>query len=215
MPYKVLGMMRDAGLGKDMNDGGVVPYLTENKRGINLVSVLESSRQLRWRFAPLDTGAEAYLYVMDGNGNIYTAPDREVRHHSSFIAGQPAAAAGMWRVEKGKLLYIDSESGHYRPPGDYCEQILEELKKRGVNLDNVRKDFWITSRQCMIGAKRKAGVTGLKWWQREKGHKVVKDFAQSATVGEGKEAVRIQSGTHIMGQVLRLYPGKKPEWSWF
>jgi hypothetical protein len=39
MPYKVLGMLRDAGLGKDMNSGVRVPYMSAMQRDAYKVSV--------------------------------------------------------------------------------------------------------------------------------------------------------------------------------
>ena len=66
-----------------------------------------------------------------------------------------------------------------------------------------------------MGLKRLVGITGLKWWQRETGAVVVKDYVEGATLGNADNAVRIESGSHISVQRLRLYPDKKPEWSWF
>ena len=40
------------------------------------------------------TTPRAFIFVMDGDGTIYSASKGEVVHHSSFISGRPAAAAG-------------------------------------------------------------------------------------------------------------------------
>jgi hypothetical protein len=214
MAYKVVGMLKNGGLGKDMTSGIVVPYKSERERAEYEVTVL-SSGQLRWQFSTFDNADRQFLYVMDGDGNIYTADDDEVKHHSAFLAGQPVAAAGMWGVKNGRLTWINSESGHYQPPGDYCEQILQELKKRGAKVDMVKKNFAAPSAQCIVGMKKLAGISGLKWWQRETGAVVVKDYVDGVSLGNADNPVRIESGSHIRGQRLRLYPGKKPEWSWF
>src|SRR5579875_3739063 len=135
MSYKVAGMLWGSGLNKDTNSGIHVPYKSEKDRREYAVTVLPSSGQLRWRGGAVHTLGQVFLYVMDGDGNIYTAPEIEVQHHSAFLAGQPAAAAGRWGADRGFLIWIDADSGHYQLPSDYSEQLLTELKKRGARID--------------------------------------------------------------------------------
>ena len=125
MAYKVLGMVK-SGLNKDLGSGIIVPYKTPRERGDYEVSAVFGL--LWWQHALLDTGDRSFIYVMDAEGHIYTASEHEVNHHSAFLAGQPAASAGHWRVERGRLKYINNSSGHYMPPGDYGRQAVEELK---------------------------------------------------------------------------------------
>ena len=211
MPYKVLGMLRDGGLGKDMNSGVHVPYMSEMERETYKVTVHDGV--VWWQFAPLDMGNQSFLYVMDAGGNIFTGPQSEVEHHSSFLSGQPVAAAGMWRVTKGNVVFINGDSGHYQPPGDFSAQFMAELGKRGVSLTAAETDFYMTSEQMKLRMKHRAGIEGLKWWQIERGGKVVQDEATGVTKADG-EAVKT-GATHIQGQRLRLYPGKKPDWTWY
>jgi hypothetical protein len=209
MAYKVLGMIKSTGLDKDMHSGYIVPYKTLRERGE--YQVIPVFGILWWKGALLDMGDRSFSYVMDGDGHIYTAPDAEVHHHSAFLAGQPAAAAGIWRVTRGRLTYIDNISGHYMPPGDYGRQILAELQKGGINLDNVRQEFTSTSTEVTARAKARYSPRHLKWWQRNPGPQLVKDYVEATTVN-GKP---VERGSHYQGQLLRLYPGSKPEWSWF
>lgn len=213
MSYKVLGMLRDGGLGKDMHSGVAVKYLSAMDRIEYLVSV--QNRELRWCFSPLDTSDDPggqYIYVMDGDGNIYTASKRTVVHHSAFLAGQPAAAAGHWTVKNGVIVDMDAQSGHYQPTADYCQQIITELEKRGVPTRGITTNFGSTSKQCMVGFKRMHGITGLKWYETERGGVVKTDYAEGVTDASGN---RVAIGTHIQGQRLRLYPGFKPKWTWY
>jgi hypothetical protein len=54
MPYKVLGMLRDAGLGKDLNSGVHVPYMSEMERDAYKITVHNG---VVWRrLAPLNMG---------------------------------------------------------------------------------------------------------------------------------------------------------------
>jgi len=50
-------------------------------------------------------------------------------HHTSFNAGGEVLGAGEWIVEKGKLLRISANSGHYQPTLQYlytCVMLLAE-----------------------------------------------------------------------------------------
>lgn len=53
-----------------------------------------------------------FIFVMDGDGNIYTADKRVVRYHSSFLAGGPVAAAGAWSAVCGAVTNVGNASGH-------------------------------------------------------------------------------------------------------
>lgn len=213
MSYKVLGMLKAGGLGKDMTSGVFVPYLSEMLR--EQYKTTYNSGVLWWQFAPLNTGdtlASTFIYVMDGAGNIFTADKREVAHHSSFLSGQPAAGAGHWNVKKGKVSRMNATSGHYQPTSDYCQQVIVELKKHGVPVDDIETEFGMSSEQCTAGLKKRAGITGLKWYQRETGVTVVTDYATGV---ETKDGQKIETGSHIQGQRLRLYPGDQPKWTWY
>ena len=77
-------------------------------------------------------------YVMDSAGNFYlfdefTTPS--IRH-SSILAGGPVAGAGNIRIADGRIVYIDSDSGHY-PSTRVFPNVLTELRARGVNVDAV------------------------------------------------------------------------------
>jgi len=74
-------------------------------------------------------------YVMDAEGNFYlfdefTTPD--IRH-SSIFAGGPVAGAGNIQIADGKVVYIDSDSGHY-PSTRVFANVLAELRARGVDV---------------------------------------------------------------------------------
>src|SRR5262249_18721496 len=64
-------------------------------------------------------------YVMDAAGNFYLFDEftnPEIRH-SSIFAGAPVAGAGNIKIEDGRIVYIDSDSGHYPSEGIY-ENVL-------------------------------------------------------------------------------------------
>jgi hypothetical protein len=74
-------------------------------------------------------------YVMDAAGNFYLFDEftnPEIRH-SSIFAGGPVAGAGNIKIEGGRIVYIDSDSGHY-PSEEVYENVLKELAVHGVNM---------------------------------------------------------------------------------
>jgi hypothetical protein len=76
-----------------------------------------------------------FNYVMDSDGLIYAHPNGiNFLHHSSFLAGQPVAAAGSMEVYRGRLKFIDNNSGHYWPTIRHLRQMLRELNSRGTDL---------------------------------------------------------------------------------
>ena len=147
MRYKTLGMMKDAGMGKDVNDlmAGTAgtAYLLANQRGPYLVTVSPNHRLVQDGFLlnTADGPTGQYIFVMDGEGAIYSASKTVVHHHSAFLAGGPVAAAGWWKVEYGALKSIQNDSGHYQPPIDYTKQVLTELKRLGVDVSGVT-EIW-------------------------------------------------------------------------
>jgi len=80
-------------------------------------------------------GVRVYIYVMDVQGNIYVSDSAPgVFHHSSFLAGQPVAAAGEISVVNGRLMLINDYSGHYLPTDVNNQQVVTELRRRGVEV---------------------------------------------------------------------------------
>lgn len=78
------------------------------------------------------------IFVMDRNGDLYASSYQEkgIFHHSSFLGGEPVAAAGELGVKDGKVHLISNQSGHYKPPEESVGQFMRHLFKReGAELD--------------------------------------------------------------------------------
>jgi hypothetical protein len=165
MRYKTLGMMKDAGMGKDVNDlmAGTagVPYLLANQREPYLVTVSPFDRLTQGGFLlnTADGPTGQYIFVMDGDGAIYSASKTVVHHHSSFLAGGPVAAAGWWAVEYGALKSIRNDSGHYQPPLDYTKQVLKELERLGVDVSGVNQIWTGVESKKLAKASTARGIT--------------------------------------------------------
>jgi hypothetical protein len=165
MKYKTLGMLKNAGMGKDVNDNmsGLMstPYLLAQQRQRYLVTVNHEGRLVQDGFL-LNTSGDPTgynMFVMDGDGAIYSGSKAELNHHSAFLAGGPVASAGVWRVSYGMLKAVSDQSGHYRPPRDYAEQVLTELKRRGVNVHGVIKEWGGSKSKDLAKVAKAADVT--------------------------------------------------------
>jgi hypothetical protein len=75
-----------------------------------------------------------YIFVMDGMGQIYSEQKNVVRHHSSFLAGGPVAAAGTWAIQDGRIVSCNASSGHYAPRRFFMNQLIKELESRGADM---------------------------------------------------------------------------------
>jgi hypothetical protein len=79
-------------------------------------------------------GVGKAIFVMSETGEIYTSKyqERGLFHHSSFLAGQPVAAAGELIVEQGKVVQVSNRSGHYQPDQSFTHQFMEQLWRSGA-----------------------------------------------------------------------------------
>ena len=72
---------------------------------------------------------------MDADGRIYLGTHNlGLFHHSSFLAGGAAAAAGDMKVANGVPTFISNHSGHYKPSTQHVINVVNELLDRGVPL---------------------------------------------------------------------------------
>jgi hypothetical protein len=162
MAYRTLGMLESAGFNKDTNDhmaGSGAPYFSSRERGPYSVEVRNGLLMQNGAggLQAMDTSVSAngvFIFVMGGDGAILSGDKSVVMHHSSFLAGRAVAAAGTWAVRQGRLEMISDQSGHYQTPIDYVEQVLKELKRRGVNVNTVRKSW--------VGLKSRDTAKALK-----------------------------------------------------
>ena len=79
-------------------------------------------------------GSTKAIFVMSETGAIYAAlrQKRGEFHHSSFLAGQPVAAAGELVVKQGQVIQASNRSGHYMPDQASTYQFVEQLGRSGA-----------------------------------------------------------------------------------
>ena len=95
------------------------------------------------------------IFVMDRDGVLYAGGHKVgLFHHSSFLGGKKAAAAGEIRVEGGRLKEVTAKSGHYMPTPENTRVFVEELARAGANLRGVKVKVW----------KAKPGGRGMDTW---------------------------------------------------
>ncbi|OEL14438.1 IQ domain-containing protein IQM6 [Dichanthelium oligosanthes] len=91
------------------------------------VDTFEGPRDAKWIFV-LSTTRILYIGVKS----------KGTFQHSSFLAGGATSAAGRLIVENGILRAVWPHSGHYRPTEANFREFMNYLKKRNVDLTNVK-----------------------------------------------------------------------------
>jgi hypothetical protein len=85
-------------------------------------------------------------YVMNMSREFYVGPfmankmwlQKFPKFHSYFVGGRAIQCAGIIRFSKGKVDYIDNESGHYKPIDLALVKALEHFKTVGMKLSDIR-----------------------------------------------------------------------------
>jgi hypothetical protein len=74
------------------------------------------------------------IYVMDHSGNMYASTHHATGkfHHSSFLGGAPAAAAGELSVVNGVIQSMNRKTGHYKASKRQLAQCANHLVSQGV-----------------------------------------------------------------------------------
>ena len=86
-------------------------------------------------------------FAMGVNRNIYSsrhwnhAASKGSFYHSSYFGGSEVLCTGCITVVAGDLIYINNDSGHYRPEGRQLSPVLQALQAQGVNITNVTVDL--------------------------------------------------------------------------
>ncbi len=152
-----------------------VTYLDEAKREMFRLHVDEDGllRNAAGRLfdtsdagAVQNPGSGRAIFVMDRHGRIYAAKEHSAGqfHHSSFLSGQPVAAAGELGVKDGKVHLISNQSGHYKPGEKAIEQFMRHLFKReGAQLDESNLD--VHRRRATTKTRSRIDVFSDGFWR--------------------------------------------------
>ncbi|KAF2320064.1 hypothetical protein GH714_022851 [Hevea brasiliensis] len=98
-----------------------------HKQTGNLLDTSNGSKGTKW------------IFVMSTSKRLYAGEKKKgIFHHSSFLAGAAALAAGRLTVENGILKSISPCMGQYQPTEDSFDSFLSFLQDNGVSLDEVQ-----------------------------------------------------------------------------
>lgn len=91
-------------------------------------------------YDPVDLFYEESLFVIDKDFRFFILPmqERGRYHHSSLSAGDDIAFAGTISIAMGMIREISANSGHYKPSAQHALKVLAEMKRRGIDLTNVK-----------------------------------------------------------------------------
>jgi hypothetical protein len=127
-------------------DVDTVLYLTREEDRLPYAVTIDDGGILRPFLRPhetITTGTEGWIFVTKGS-LMYANPkktDTTPRiHHSTFFAGEPVDAAGLFVSEAGRLKRLFPHSGHYRPAERHLRRLLEILSAQNVDLSTVEVD---------------------------------------------------------------------------
>ncbi|MFD6449221.1 hypothetical protein ACFWF3_00450 [Nocardia sp. NPDC060220] len=137
--------------GNSVWDGKQVAYLTSDEREAYRLTVrdgllydtrgqLYDTSSARTLWSP--EGGRA-IFVMDSGGTLYSSPHHVLGefHHSSFLAGEPAAGAGELDAREGRIRLISDQSSHYRPARRFTEQVVDSLARQGVPVGDLQIEY--------------------------------------------------------------------------
>ena len=131
-------------------DGGLMPVHTLDLNDAE-IAVGGKVAKINGRVVSTGMPMQACLWVMDAQGNFFVLGTRWTYgigdagfigiNHSTIPAGHPVAAAGLMVVDKGQLLFIDNNSGHYQPSNAMLVQAIKALEKAGVAKGKYKVSF--------------------------------------------------------------------------
>lgn len=119
---------------KDFDSEVGVGYFDDEKRQQTLIKATKHGKVLR--DLPLADGK--YIYAMDSFGDMCVANNIDGKRfrfkyvlHSSFLGGLDLSAAGEIIIKDYMMIFIDNQSGHYKPKTFFLMQALHNLIIKG------------------------------------------------------------------------------------
>jgi len=80
-----------------------------------------------------------WIYVSDAVGRLYVGIKTSgAFQHASFLAGARISSAGLIGIQNGQLVYLSPLSGHYRPTPQSFMAFIDNLKRKGVDTNELR-----------------------------------------------------------------------------
>ncbi|URE35937.1 IQ calmodulin-binding motif [Musa troglodytarum] len=117
-----------------------IRYLGPREREAYEVIVEDGRLVYRESGLPVSTvEGSKWIFVLSTSRALYVGQKRKGNfHHSSFLAGGAATAAGRLVAAGGALKAIWPYSGHYLPTAENFEEFIVFLRDNNVDLSNVK-----------------------------------------------------------------------------
>ncbi|MEX2571964.1 MAG: hypothetical protein WD737_11755 [Gemmatimonadota bacterium] len=152
-------------------------------------------------------------YVLSQGGDFYSGPHfaprnqgqkaNTGRYHSSYFGGEAILSAGEIKIENGRIIEINTNSGHYQPGPKHVRMAVETLALHGVKLDTV----WVAAfGQPRMRASEYLAREGLNFTPADKGLGVPRQGWANHTGGNtpaSRARVAATLGGHRMAQERR------------
>ena len=118
-----------------------ITYLTKEEREGYRVQVQATGLSWACGEGPLHSiglpDDDSFIFVISPEQEMFAGETIfEKFHHSSFLEGRPVLGAGQIQVNKGTLLKVTNESGHYRPDLSRHYNTLLFMKRSGLVLSS-------------------------------------------------------------------------------
>jgi hypothetical protein len=114
-------------------------FLDERSRKEYEMHVDQEGRVFTAKDGYLTLSQKESLFVIGPDERWYVAKQEKRRfHHCSFFAGGAVKSAGQLIVEKGKIIAISNESGHYEPSKEMLDRALTSLQQQGVDTQHIQ-----------------------------------------------------------------------------
>jgi hypothetical protein len=79
-----------------------------------------------------------WIFVADTSFRLYVGIKQSgAFQHSSFLHGARVSAAGLIKINNGKLKSLSPLSGHYRPSAEHFRQFVRSLKEAGCDMSGI------------------------------------------------------------------------------
>jgi len=147
-----------------------VKFMTKHER-LRFMLESDGAGGLQYAVGPrsANSGGQQWPYAIDEYGNLYTADDRvdPIRqgygmfNHSSFTAGDNVVCAGCLNINAaGRLVHIDSNSGHYKPTRAQLKAAVAIL----------RDDYQVDLTATAVASKEERPGGGIAFCEWNPGH---------------------------------------------
>jgi hypothetical protein len=88
---------------------------------------------------------QEYLFIITLDKKLIVVEGNERIRHTSLSHGKPVLGSGAVKIKNGKVIYLDTECGHYQPPPESILQVMQILAEQGAKLDyaNIQLKYYV------------------------------------------------------------------------